>query len=75
MTKQLRVVTNSRIVIDDWTKENYSAPQLPRCVYSRHFRRRAKYRYKSGTAIIEILHGWYIHSHRTGARILSALPF
>ena len=63
------------IRIDPWSRENYPLPVLPKYVRSRHLRRRAKYRGKKGTVIIDIGNGWYLHSLRNGIRMLSVFPF
>jgi hypothetical protein len=75
MKKQLRLITRSRMVVDQWSKTTYPMPAVPRYVFSRHLRRRAKYQYENGTVIIDLANGWYVHSFRNGVRILCALPF
>lgn len=75
MRKQIRRIAGSRLMIDQWSKETYTLPVISKWAYSRHLRRRAKYRYYDGTAIIDLSNGWYIHSYRNGVRMLCALPF
>lgn len=75
MKKQLRLRKGSKLAIEEWSKQTYALPEIPEYVYSPHLRRRAKYKYKNGTAIIDIGHGWYVHSYRNGVRMLSVLPF
>lgn len=75
MKKRLRLNTGSQIVIEEWSKRNYPLPVVPDWVYSKHLRRRAKYKYRNGTAIIDIGNAWYVHSCRNGVRMLSVLPF
>ncbi|MEI9810761.1 MAG: hypothetical protein WDO16_24400 [Bacteroidota bacterium] len=75
MRKQLRTITRSGLIIDEWSRKTYLLPVIPEYVYSRHLRRRSKYRYNDGTAIIDLSNGWYIHTYRNGVRMLCALPF
>lgn len=65
----------TRLIIEQWSKDNYLLPAIPTYSYSKHLRRRATYRYKDGTAIIDLSNGWYVHSYRNGIRMLSVLPF
>ncbi|MBI1344315.1 MAG: hypothetical protein GC171_15440 [Terrimonas sp.] len=75
MKKTLRLPRGSQIAIEQWSRDNYPLPVIPRYVYSKHLRRRAKYRYRNGTVVIDIGNGWYVHSFRNGIRMLSVLPF
>ena len=75
MKKKLKGARTYQLTIDKWSEENFPLPEIPNYVYTRHLRRRAKYRYKNGTVIIDIGNGWYIHSLRNGIRMLSVLPF
>jgi hypothetical protein len=75
MKKQLKSITGLRLTIDDWSKQNYPLPEIPAYVQSRHLRRRAKYKYKDGTAIIDLKNGWYALSYRNGILMLCVLPF
>lgn len=75
MEKRLRYIVRPSVTIEKWSRDNYSLPEIADWVYSRHLRRRATYRYSNGTVVIEIGRGWYVHSFRNGARMLSVLPF
>jgi hypothetical protein len=68
-------IKHYRLIIDKWSKDTYKLPVIQTWAYNRHLRRRAKYRYKDGTAIIDLDNGWYIHSYRDGTRMLCVLPF
>ena len=75
MKKRIRRIGRPSPTIEQWSRENYPLPVIPDWVYSPHLRRRATYRYKDGTAVIDIGSGWYVHSFRNGTRMLSVLPF
>ena len=75
MRENIRRIGSSSVTIEQWSRDNYSSPVIPVYVYSPHLRRRAKYRYRNGTVVIDIGSGWYVHSFRNGKRILSVLPF
>lgn len=65
----------TRLIIGQWSRDSFPVPEIPSYAYSKHLRRRAAYRYKNGTAIIDLQNGWYLHSYRNGIRMLSVLPF
>lgn len=66
---------HTRLIIEKWSRDNYLLPEIPAYAYSKHLRRRATYRYKNGTVVIDLQNGWYVHSYRNGIRMLSVLPF
>ncbi len=75
MRKNIRRIGRPSLTIEEWSRDNYSLPLIPDWVYSRHLRRRARYRYRKGTVVIDIGSGWYVHNFRNGMRMLSVLPF
>lgn len=75
MGKRIKRKGKPSLTIEEWSHENYPLPVIPDWVFSRHLRRRAKYKYRDGTVIIDIGSGWYVHSFRNGSRMLSVLPF
>ncbi|MBI1341722.1 MAG: hypothetical protein GC171_02180 [Terrimonas sp.] len=75
MSKKLRSKGRQSLTIEQWSRDNYPLPIIPDWVHSKHLRRRAKYRYRNGTVVIDIGSGWYVHSFRNGGRMLSVLPF
>lgn len=75
MTKQLRTPIGAKLTIDEWSRKAYPVPAIPKWIFGRHVRRRSKYRYNDGTAVIDLENGWYVHSYRNGIRMLSVLPF
>ncbi len=75
MRKRIRRKRRLSLIIEQWSRENYPLPVIPDWVYSPQLRRRASYKYKNGTVVIDIGNGWYLHSYRDGTRMLSVLPF
>ena len=75
MEKQLRLISRSRLAVDQWSREHYTLPVIPKWTFSRHIRRRSKYRYADGMKVIDIDTDWCVHCLPNGRRILSILPF
>ena len=75
MKKQLRLITRSQVAVEQWGKEHYTVPEIPKWVFSRHIRRRSKYLYADGTKVIDINQDWCVHCLPNGRRFLSILPF
>lgn len=75
MKKRARRTGRYSLTVDNWSRKNYPLPSIPDWVFSPHLRRRATYRYRDGTAVIDIGSGWYVHSFRNGERVLSVFPF
>lgn len=75
MRKRIKRIGRPSLMIGKWSRDNYALPVIPDWVFNPHLRRRATYRYRDGTAVIDIGSGWYVHSFRNGTRMLSVIPF
>ena len=75
MKKKFRRIGKTPLSVDEWSKDDYPLPPIRDWLYSKHLRRRATYKYKDGTVIVDLDNVWCVHSCRNGTRVLSVLPF